>query len=207
MLTDIHSHTIHSVEINTVYNIRINNSPLSLPHGPNISFSAGIHPWDAAEFTSQWLDNMSILMTFKQVVAVGECGLDKNCSVPYETQKDILEKQILMAQAMKKPLIIHCVGYFNELMEIIRTSNFNQAVIIHGFRGKPELASQLINAGFYLSFGMKNNPESVKVTPPERIFAETDENETGIEEIFEHLAGLKSCSIHDFTAPSLIFGF
>jgi TatD DNase family protein len=206
MLTDIHSHTIHSVDINTVYNIRINDTPLSLPHGPNIHFSAGIHPWDAADFKPHWLDNMSILMTFKQVIAVGECGLDKNCDIPFEIQQDIFQKQVLMAHAMKKPLIIHCVGYFNELQEILKKSDFNLPVIIHGFRGKPELAAQLVKAGFYLSFGIKNNPESVKITPANRIFAETDENEIEIASVYELLAGIKSCSIDELNASSILFG-
>ena len=42
--------------------------------------------------------------------------------------------------------------------------------IIHGFRGKPELARQLTAAGFFLSLGARYNPASERFA----LFRESD---------------------------------
>lgn len=207
ILTDIHSHKIHPGDVRTIYNIRINDQSLSLPNGSNILFSAGIHPWDAGNVRSTWMENMEILLNFEHLVALGECGLDKSVPVALEQQLQIFELQIKLAESHKKPMIIHCVGYFNELVNLRKAVNPKQPWIIHGFRGKPELADQLVRAGFYLSFGEFFNPASVKITPIERIFAETDESEICIEEVYDRLATLKGCGVEDFNAVEYVFGF
>lgn len=207
MLTDTHSHKVNSGDVRTIYNIRINDFALSLPHGSNILFSAGIHPWDAGNIRSVWLENMGILLNFEQLVALGECGLDKNAPVPMEKQLEVFELQIKLSESNKKPMIIHCVGCFNELVNLHKALNPKQAWVVHGFRGKPELADQLTRAGIYLSFGEFFNPESVITTPVERILVETDESEMNIEDIYEKLSDLKHCSVEDFKAVESIFRF
>jgi TatD DNase family protein len=206
MITDSHSHKINAGDVNTIFNIRINDDQISLPHGPNIFFSVGIHPWDANGFHTEWLDKMVMLLTFRQIIAVGECGFDKSKDIPYERQKEVFLHQINISETLRKPLIIHCVGYFNELMEIHREMIPKQPWIIHGFRGKPELATQLVRAGLYLSFGEKFNNQSVLITPIERIFTETDDSELDIETIQKNILLLKKCNIEDFVAPKNVFG-
>lgn len=206
-LTDIHSHKVHPGEVRTIYNIRVNDQSLSLPHGPNIFLSAGIHPWDAGNVRSAWMENMGILLRAEQLVAIGECGLDKNVDVSIEQQLEVFEAHIKLSELHKKPIIIHCVGYFNELLALRKTVDPKQPWIIHGFRGKPKLADQLLKAGLYLSFGALFNPESVMKTPIERILVETDESETHIQDIYENIAALKHCQIEDLTAVERIFSF
>lgn len=207
MLTDTHSHKVNSGDVRTIYNIRINDLPLSLPHGSNILFSAGIHPWDACNLRSAWLENMTILLNFEQVVALGECGLDKNAPAPMEKQLEVFELQIKLSESHKKPMIIHCVGCYNELVNLRKALNPKQVWIIHGFRGKPELADQMTKVGFYLSFGEFFNPDSVITTPVERMLAETDDSEMDIEYIYERLSTLKDCRIEDINAAESIFRF
>jgi len=206
MLINAHSHQIFSSEVITIYNISINNQPLSLPHGPNIRFTAGIHPWDVADFNDKWLENIAILMTFRQMVGIGECGLDKHASTSIEIQTGIFIKQIELASFVKKPLIIHCVGCYNELIKIFRNHPFDYPKIIHGFRGKPELAQQLLREGYYLSFGPQFNTASVAVTPIDRILIETDESDIDLKTVYEQISEIKQCSIEDFIAPGMIFG-
>ncbi len=207
MLTDTHSHRIISRDVRTIYNIRINDQPPSLPHGPNILFSAGIHPWDAGSINALWIENLKLLLNFGQVIAIGECGMDKNAPVAIEKQLEVFELHIKYSEIHHKPLIIHCVGCYNELINLHRALNPKQAWIIHGFRGKPEMAVQLVKAGIYLSFGEKFNPESVAITPIESILAETDDSEIDIDDIYEKLSALKQCRIEDFNAAATIFGF
>lgn len=205
MLTDIHSHRVNSGDVRTIYNIQINDQPVSLPHGSNILFSAGIHPWDAGSIRSAWVENMGILMNFEQLVALGECGLDKNTPASMEKQLEVFELQIKLSESHKKPMIIHCVGCFNELINLHKALNPKQPWIVHGFRGKPELANQLIKTGLYLSFGEFFNPDSVMTTPIDRILVETDESEMRIEDIYEKLSLLKHCNIDEFNAAESIF--
>ncbi|MDO9633545.1 MAG: TatD family hydrolase [Paludibacter sp.] len=207
MLTDAHSHRIISRDVRTIYNIRINDLPPSLPHGENILFSAGIHPKDAASITGLWIENLKFLLNFDQVIAIGECGMDKNAPVAIEKQLEVFALQIKFSEIHNKPLIIHCVGCYNELINLHRALNPKQPWIIHGFRGKPEMAVQLVKFGMYLSFGEKFNPESLAITPIERILAETDDSEMDIEEIYENLCKLKLCRVEDLHAAETIFGF
>ncbi len=205
-LINCHSHKVLNDGNITVYNIRINKETLRLPHGPDIYFSVGIHPWDAAECKMLWFDQLTMLLNYQQVVALGECGLDKKIDIPFDQQLLVFEKQIVASETMRKPVIIHCVGYFNELMEIKKRINPTQAWIIHGFRGKPQLAQQLIQQGFYISYGEKLNPESVIVTPTNSILTETDESDQGIQALSDIIAGIKGCEATDFRAASVLFG-
>jgi len=203
----INSHT-HKAPDNgniTLQNIRINNDGMSLAHGPDIYFSAGIHPRDCTTYEVLWLDKLIMLLNYQQVLAVGECGFDKTTGIPFETQRVVFEKQIVASETMRKPVIIHCVGYFNELIQLRKDLQPHQAWIIHGFRGKPPLAEQLIRAGFYLSFGEKFNPASVEVTPVNRILIETDESDIPLTKLYADICKLKNCEIDDLNAAALLF--
>ena len=205
MLTDIHSHSVNSGEVNTIYNVRINDDPMSLPHGPRLYFSVGIHPWDADRFQPAWLDKLNMLLNYQQVVAIGECGLDKNADASMNAQLEVFERQIILSEITRKPLMIHCVGCFNELLELQQKHAPSQAWIIHGFRGKPELAQQLLKAGFYLSYGAKFNAESVALTPPDRLLMETDDSGLEIEAIEAGLREHIKFPSEELTAVSSIF--
>jgi TatD DNase family protein len=204
-LINCHTHKTPDNGDITVQNIRINNDPMSLAHGPDIYFSAGIHPWDSAAFDLFWLDKLMMLLNYQQVVAVGECGFDKTTNIPFETQREVFEKQITASETMRKPVIIHCVGYFNEIIQLKAKLQPQQAWIIHGFRGKPTLAAQLIRADFYLSYGEKFNPASVEATPAERILIETDESDVSVKALYSAVCNLKKCEIEDLNAAALLF--
>ncbi len=206
MFIDVHTHRVHSADIPIIYNIRINDDAVALPHDRHIYFSAGIHPWDAGKVRSVWFDNMTILLNYKQVIAVGECGLDKNTSVSFEKQLEIFEKHIHLSEINRLPLLIHCVGFSHEIIRLHQSVKPEQAWIIHGFRGKPDLALQFLKEGIYLSFGEKFNIESVKVTPIDRILIETDESEIPIEDLYQRIAEIKGCHVKDLKAAHDVFG-
>jgi len=205
-LINCHSHKAPNDGCISICNIRINNDTLHLSHLPNLYFSVGIHPWDIREFQSSWLDKLTMLLNYQQVVALGECGFDKNTTTTLDQQMIIFENQILISETLRKPVIIHCVSYFNELIKLKKRLRPKQVWIIHGFRGKPQLAQQLIEEGFYISFGEKFNPESVMITPPDRILTESDESELNFYELTNEIARIKQCKPDDFNAASVIFG-
>jgi TatD DNase family protein len=205
MLTDAHSHKVNTGEVNTIYNLRINDDPMSLPHGPRLYFSVGIHPWDADRFQPSWLDKLNLLLNYRQVVAIGECGLDKNSNAPLKKQLEVVERQIILSEIAAKPLIIHCVGCYNEVLDLRGKHSPSQAWVIHGFRGKPALAQQLLKAGFYLSYGEKHNAESVALTPPDRLLLETDDSGSQLEDVAMAVLAAGNYSPVELSAPEKIF--
>ncbi|MDE6463871.1 MAG: TatD family hydrolase [Muribaculaceae bacterium] len=170
---DIHTHGRTAPD--AVTNLR----PCEMPAGDygTAWFSAGIHPWDTAEAVPEaywlWLDN---IVADARVVAVGECGLDALAGGTAAEQEVVFLRQADIARRAGKPLIIHCVRSWHRLLALRPKLPDGIRLIVHGFRGKPELARQLLDAGFDLSFGTRHNAASFAATPPDRRFRETDED-------------------------------
>lgn len=195
---DIHTHQKPENQPFTIYNIDWQKADLLFAQYPQAHFSAGFHPYNLSDFSEGNFEIFAETMKNPQMVAIGECGLDKNITADFELQKQVFEKQIGLSETLQKPLIIHCVGYFNELIRLKKDIKPAQQWIVHGFRGKPQLAEQLLKNDFRLSFGEKFNPESVKITPLNALLAETDESTLSIEQIYQQIALAKNCEIEEF---------
>lgn len=156
---------------------------------PEQYYSAGIHPWTTARYPAaeQW-ERLETLAADEQTVMIGECGVDLIKGGPMFRQLQILKKQIDLSEKFGKPLLLHCVKGADIILGLKRDLNPAQPWIIHGFRGNPALARQLTDKGIFLSFGEKFNAETVMQTPPEMLFAETDESILTIEEIIGTLS-------------------
>ncbi len=152
---------------------------------PKTYYSISIHPWTLSpEILFNTTDCIHAHSSDINFVAIGECGLDKLCSTPFDLQLKSFREMIEISEALNKPLIIHCVKAFNELILLKKEFKPKQTWIIHGFRGNPNQALQLINHGFCLSFGAKHNSETIKVIPLEAFFAETDNSENPIGSVY-----------------------
>lgn len=164
-------------------------------------YSIGIHPL--------YIDENRLESDFKIVdeklalpecLALGECGLDKRSETSFEVQQLVLERQLALAEKFQKPVVIHCVAAFQELIEIKKRLKISVPMIVHGFSKKVELAKQLIDNGFYVSFG-KNlllNPELESVfksIPNDRFLLETDTIEEGIQEVYSLAAKYKELEL------------
>ncbi|MEC5165476.1 TatD DNase family protein [Flavobacterium sp. PL11] len=166
-------------------------------------YSIGIHPWyivkdrvnaDLAIIESKLLE--------PNCLAIGECGLDKRIEVDMELQQIVFERQLLLAQKHNKPVVIHCVAAFQEVIETKKRLNISVPMIIHGFSKNSQVANQLISNGFYISFGkyLLRNPELEEVfkrVPANRIFLETDIAEEGIETVYQLAAKYKGISVKE----------
>jgi TatD DNase family protein len=166
-------------------------------------YSIGIHPWYIDE---QRLEtDLQIIESKLQVsncLALGECGLDKRIEIPLELQQMVFEKQLLLAQHYKKPVVIHCVAAFQEVISIKKRLKITVPMIIHGFSKNKQVAKELIDNGFYISFGkyLLRNPdlEIVFVSiPNDRFFLETDTLKEGIEEVYALAAHYKNWSMDE----------
>jgi Tat protein secretion system quality control protein TatD with DNase activity len=87
------------------------------------------------------------------VVAIGECGLDRNIDLPLDIQTSIFKRHIELAETLQKPLVIHCVRAFSELIALKKNTKSTVPWIIHGFHKKEEVFQQLLKHDFYFSFG------------------------------------------------------
>lgn len=164
-------------------------------------YSIGIHPWYIKEERLAIdLKTIEEKLPLKECLALGECGLDKRIEVPMILQIEVFEKQIALAEKYQKPLVLHLVAAFDELIEIKKRLKISVPIIIHGFSKKEQVARQLIASGFYLSFGkyLLRNPEMKDVfqsIPNDRFFLETDTIEETLLDVYSLAAEYKGMTL------------
>ena len=154
------------------------------------NYSIGIHPWHIDE--NRVITDLKIIeekLQLANCLALGECGLDKRIETPFEIQISVFEKQIKLAKKYNKPLILHCVSAYQEIIEIKKRLQIEVPMIIHGFSKNNQVAKSLLENGFYLSFGkyLLRNPELetvFKQVPNNQFFLETDTMEETLEEVY-----------------------
>jgi len=164
-------------------------------------YSIGIHPWYINE--SRLESDLQFIETKLQLpecLALGECGLDKRIDIPMALQTAVFEKQIALAEKYQKPLVLHLVAAHQELITIKNRLNVSVPIILHGFSKNEQIAKQMIDNGFYLSFGkyLLRNPELRQVflsVPNDRFFLETDTIEETLEEVYTLAAQYKGITI------------
>lgn len=181
-LFDIHTHHKASEAIVNLPDFVLEDSSRLPSTFSDLMWSVGIHPLFHGEWEKAW-QNVQMIALSPHIVAIGECGLDKRSSKTIEEQKSFFLQQMNLADHLHIPLIIHCVHAWDDLLQIHQDHPSSFPRIIHAFRGKPEMAAQLLKAGFFLSFGPHFNPESLRLTPPGKRFLETDDSGFSIEEV------------------------
>lgn len=164
-------------------------------------YSIGIHPWYIVkERMEADLNIIESKLQEPNCLAVGECGLDKRIEIPMELQQLVFEKQLLLAEKYRKPVVLHCVAAFQEVIEIKKKLNISVPMLIHGFSKNEQVAKQLLDNGFYISFGkyLLRNPELetvFKSIPNNRFFLETDTMEEHLETVYALAAKYKKTTI------------
>jgi TatD DNase family protein len=189
---NLHTHRFSDSGVFDLVNQYPDEFDETIPH-----YSVGIHPWriDDEETASQ-LEFIERKLSDEKCLAIGECGLDKRIETPLEKQIPVFEAQLLLAEQYKKPVIIHCVAAFQEVIALKQKLQISVPMIIHGFSKNSQVAQSLLDNGFYISFGkyLLRNPELAavfKIIPNNRFFLETDTIEEGIEAVYEAAANAK----------------
>jgi TatD DNase family protein len=205
MKIDIHRHTINNdISVQAVRNLfhsqtgEIENQKL---------YSVGLHPWHVKEETLQNdIEEVRKIANHPQIIAIGEAGLDKTIDVPLTIQQKAFLDQIEIARDVNKPMIIHCVKAYNEIAELKTHSKHTCPWIVHWFNSNFEMAMQLVEKDFYLSFGIMLFKEESKAfkaftrLPIERIFLETDDTVYSIEEIYSKASSMLGLSVETMEA-------
>ncbi|WP_324069494.1 MAG: TatD family hydrolase [Flavobacterium sp.] len=180
------------------------------------NYSIGIHPWYIDE--ERLNNDLKIIkekLQLKKCLALGECGLDKRIEIPLDVQISVFKKQLEIVKQTKKPIVLHCVAAYDEVIAIKKEMKIDNPMIIHGFSKNDQVAQSLLKNGFYLSFGkyLLRNPDLEKVftfAPENQILLETDTIEESIYQVYEKAALIKGISIDElktivFTNFSRIF--
>lgn len=185
MLLDIHTHHVRTaVPGESIVSVEPSGF---LPVG-GYYYSVGIHPWKVLETGAEDWELFEKILGHPAVLAVGESGLDKLAVAGMEVQKECFVKQILLSEAVGKPLVIHCVKAFNELIELKKKYRPRMPWVVHGFRNNLNIAHRLIDEGMYLSLGEKYQAEVLQQIPLERLLAETDMSTLEIRQIISGMA-------------------
>jgi TatD DNase family protein len=169
------------------------------------NYSIGIHPWYIVQ-ERIGIDLKIIESKLKDAscLAIGECGLDKKVQTPLDLQQEVFERQLTLAEKYKKPVIIHCVAAFQELIAIKKKLKLSVPMIVHGFSKNIEVANQLVKNGFYLSFGKSlfqiNDMDLVfNSVPNDRIFLETDTIEKDIKAVYEIASKYRNLEVEEMS--------
>jgi TatD DNase family protein len=188
---------IHTHHLKDEKSIFIKNHTLGKDNEPYVPesnyFSVGIHPW--------YLQNYQHLtgLLFEYVksannIAIGECGLDPFSEFSMDIQKEVFITQVKLAEKFQKPLIIHCVKAYNELIVIKKNSKSSVPWVIHGFNTNKKILEECLKNEMYISVGnnlimnKSKNYDIIREVPVNRLFVETDEANSSILFVYKQLA-------------------
>ena len=170
------------------------------------NYSIGIHPWyiEKSRLESD-LEIIKEKLQLSECLALGECGLDKRIEIPLELQISVFKKQLEIVKQTNKPVVLHCVAAYDEVIAIKKEMKIQNPMIIHGFSKNEQVAQSLLKNGFYLSFGkyLLRNPDLEKVftfAPKNQILLETDTIEESIYQVYDKAAAIKGISVEQMKA-------
>lgn len=150
---------------------------------PFVYGAIGIHPSDTGELTEEsfaWLKEQCL---HKKAVAVGEIGLDYYWNEPEQAiQKKWFERQLLLAQEVELPVVIHSREAAKDTLDMMRALHAEKTGgVIHCFSYTKEMAAEFLKLDYHFGIGgvitfsnAKKLKEAVAYIPMERILLETD---------------------------------
>ena len=191
-LFNFHHHTLGNFY--GIYNLELGEKV------PESYFSVGIHPKDIDENWEKHFEAFKKISLQDNCLAIGECGLDALIDIDANLQKTVFERQILWANEIQKPVIIHCVKWFQELIPFQKLAEV--PLIIHGFNKKKSVADEMLKHGFFLSFGKSvlynlSLQSILKEIPIDKIFLETDDTDFDIAELYQKVSEIKEISLEE----------
>ena len=151
---------------------------------PFIYAAVGMYPSEAQYAGNKLDEHLSLIekmMSHPKVVALGEIGLDYHYDdTDKAVQQYAFDAQMQMAERCGMPVVIHDRDAHGDVMDIIRKYP-NVHGVLHSFSGSAEMARQLTNLGWYISFSgpvtYKNAAkvkEAAQIVPDEYLLVETD---------------------------------
>ncbi|WP_321285846.1 TatD family hydrolase [uncultured Sunxiuqinia sp.] len=199
----VNIHTHHHADVAGIQLVNY-QIQFEFPERQEQNYSVGFHPWDIEVFDQdQMIEKLTKVAQYKNVFAIGECGLDRAIDTSLELQELVFIRQIALAEKFKKPLVIHAVKTYPDIIKIKKDRKVEIPWILHGYQGNLQTTKQLLNHNFHFSFGvriLRNEDklvQSLKEIPLDRLFFETDESSEKIETIYIFAAQILEMNIRD----------
>lgn len=147
--------------------------------------TAGIHPHNADRAKQEDFNLIEQMITAnKKIVAVGECGLDYDRMFSAkENQIRCLEKHIVLAEKLGKPLFLHERSAADDFAKRFKKHpDICAKSVVHCFTGDKKTLDQYLSMGFSIGITgwicddrrAKELREAVSIIPLDRILVETD---------------------------------
>jgi TatD DNase family protein len=144
-------------------------------------FALGIHPWYIPDDAEHFLASRTA-DDFSGAIAVGEIGIDnRKKDTDPSRERSIFRAQLEIAREIGLPVIIHCLGAWNDLATELKRIQSKRGGIIHNFNGSGELAKELIKYGLSFSVGgtatyrdSRKRAEMIRTIYPDYCLLETD---------------------------------
>lgn len=146
----------------------------------------GLHPWhtdgSGSDLESQFTPYL------ERMVALGEIGLDRSIQVPIKKQAELFVAQLKIAQRHHLPVVIHCVKAYSDILAVMPAYK-ELTYIFHGFYANEQILKSLLPYNSYFSMGIRElqRPKGaalIRSIPINRLFLETDESRTAIEDVY-----------------------
>ncbi len=202
MLIDSHAHLLDERLVESIPEILaqypINDIELSIEIGADMSSSkgavllaekydniyatVGLHPESAERATDDDIEELRLLAQNDKVVAIGEIGLDYHYDYDKTAQKSLLIKQILLADTLQLPVVIHLRDAYQDMESIFieYKGYLKNGVLLHCYSGSKEMIDRFAFLDPYYAFGgsitFKNNnrAEVIRAVKKDRLLLETD---------------------------------
>ncbi len=129
----------------------------------------GIHPWQAGHFQIESLQQLETLLATHPEAHIGEIGLDK-CKDDFYQQVDFFEAQLMLAQKYNRPVHIHSVRAWGEIMPILK-KHADLTFLFHGFSGDKNVVKFFQN---YRAFFSLHKANKIPLIPAEKLLIESD---------------------------------
>ncbi len=183
-ILDFHTHRMDAPEA------LIAVDPRQFDPLPGRYYSVGFHPWlELDRLTGTDFTLLEQCARHPQVIAIGETGMDRLRGAALNIQASVFARHLQLAHDVDMPVVVHCVRASQDILDLRRSIGLTTIPIaIHGMRGNQHVANTLLEAGCYLSYGARFNPEALMTTPLERLLIETDDASTTIDDVAIHVA-------------------
>lgn len=184
----------------------------------NVFCQLGLYPSEALKWTDKIADKIRDLSKSTKVVAIGEIGLDYYWDKTYiEEQKNMFKAQIILANELNLPIVVHDREAHKDSIEIVKEYNKSSEIVFHCFSGSVEMMRECVKNNWYIALGgvvtfknAKKMKEVAKEIPLEYLLLETDspyltpvpyrgkENQPAyIKYVAEEIANLRNQSVED----------
>lgn len=178
-IIDFHTHRLDATSS------LISVDPRRFDPQPGLCYSVGFHPWHGVELLTD--DDYALLehcARHPQVLAIGETGMDRLRGPELGVQQQAFVRHLRLAQALDKPVVAHCVRTAQDLLAARHQAGLDDVtLVIHGMRGNEHVARTLLDAGCYLSYGIRYNLAALQAMPVDRLLIETDDGPVSIDDV------------------------